>query len=268
MQTADPERASDGNLERMLPTPLQEALTKYRELAGLTQRQLSQKSGTSHSSVSRWEGGQGVPKRDNVELLDEALRASGAILSAWRRTTEGTGLPEWARDLESVEQAARHLTTVTPAMVPGFLQCAELARAIFQAGMPGASPDELDRLVTLRTERLNQLPDMRVTAVFPEVAVASLPDAIRRAQAEYLLEWAASGRVDLHLVPEGSVLLVPATPVMLFKLRTGDLAVASDHADGNVLYEEAHHDRLSGEATAALAAALPPALSLEHLRNL
>ncbi|MES0835740.1 Scr1 family TA system antitoxin-like transcriptional regulator [Nocardiopsis tropica] len=252
----------------MILTPFQEDLIKFRELAGLTQRQLADRSQTSHSSVNRWERGTGTPKRDNVALLDSALGAQGVLLAAWRRTTEGTGLPDWARDLESIERTARHLTAITPAMVPGLLQCPAVARAVFRAGLPGASPGDLARLVALRTERLKELPDMDVTAVFPAAAVAGLPADLRQAQAVYLLEWAATGRVSLHLVPQGATLLVPASPLMLFRLGTGDLAVVSDHADGNVIHEDTSHDRLSGEVTAALAASLPVGLSLDELRKM
>jgi hypothetical protein len=123
-------------------------------------------------------------------------------------------------------------------------------------------------LVALRTERLKELPDMDVTAVFPAAAVAGLPADLRQAQAVYLLDWAATGRVSLHLVPQGATLLVPASPLMLFRLGTGDLAVVSDHADGNVIHEDTSHDRLSGEVTAALAASLPVGLSLDELRKM
>ncbi|MEE2036948.1 Scr1 family TA system antitoxin-like transcriptional regulator [Nocardiopsis sp. CT-R113] len=252
----------------MTQTPFQECLAKFRELAGLTQQQLADRSRTSHSSVNRWKGGSGTPKKDNVALLDEALGAQGALLAAWRRTTEGTGLPEWARDLVSIERSARHLTLVTPALVPGYLQSSEVSRGVFRTAHPLATAEDLARLVKLRTERLGELSDLEVIAVFPVAAVSGLPASLRRTQAAYLLEWVETGRVAVHLVPEGTILLGPTSPLMLFRLRTGELAVVSDHADGNVIHEEPTHDRLSSQATSALAASLPLALSLDVLRTL
>lgn len=249
-------------------TPFQDTLIKHRELAGLTQRQLAVRSGTSHSSVNRWELGRGLPKRDNVGQLDKAMGGDGALLAAWRLTTEGTGLPEWARDLDSIERSARNLSIVAPALVPGYLQCAGLARRVFRTAQPLAGPDEVDRLVALRTNRLQELENLEVVAVFPVSAVAALPGGLPTEQANHLIDWVSSGRVAVHLVPEGALLLGPASPLMLFRLGSGELAAVSDHADGNVIHEDHTHDRLAAQATSALAASLPLSHSLEALRNL
>jgi transcriptional regulator with XRE-family HTH domain len=252
----------------MVPNGFAEALSRFREFAGLTQLQLAKKSQTAHSSVNRWEKGGSLPKRDNVEALDEALGTEGALLAAWRAVTTGNGLPEWARDLEAIESSARQVTIVAPALVPGMLQCAEVARLVFRAAHPLASSDDLDRLVELRTGRLKELPELEMTAVFPVTAVSALAEPLRRPQALYLIEWVESGRVAVHLVPEGTTLLAPSAPLMLFRLASGELAAVSDHADGNVIHEDSAHDRLSSQVTAALAASLPLPLSLEVLRKL
>lgn len=260
--------------EREVVTPFQECLGKLRGLTRMTQKQLASRSGTSHASVNRWEIGNGTPKIDNVELLGRALEKEGVpdatrlLMTAHRRTVEGSGLPEWAQNLKSIERTARHVTIVTPAMVPGYLQCPALAREIFRAGMPGASDEDLAQLVALRTERLSALTELHVTAIFPAAAITCLSESLRRAQASYLMEWVETRRVAIHLVPEGSSLLVPASPLMIFRPSAGDIAVVSDHADGNVVHEEPQHDRLTGESTWALAASLPAALSMDILRKL
>ncbi|RNL86026.1 helix-turn-helix domain-containing protein [Halostreptopolyspora alba] len=252
----------------MTPTLFSEALTKFRELAGFTQLQMSTRSGTAPSSVNRWEKGGSLPKRDNAERLDSALNANGELLAAWRRSATGTGLPEWARDLDAIERGARQLSIAAPSLVPGYLQCEEYARAVFRAGHPLASTEELDRLVELRCGRLVELEDLQVTAVFPVSAVSGVPQSVRRRQIEYLLGWAATERVAVHLVPDGTALMVPTSPLMVFKLRSGELAVVSDHADGNVVHEADTHDRITSWFTSALAASLPVTLSLEVLGNL
>ncbi|MDT0304311.1 Scr1 family TA system antitoxin-like transcriptional regulator [Streptomonospora wellingtoniae] len=252
----------------MVSTPFSETLTRLRELAGLTQIQLATRSGTAHSSVNRWENGGSLPKRDNAERLDAHLGANGELLSAWRRSATGSALPEWARDLEAIERGARQLSIATPALVPGYLQCEEYARALFQAGHPLAKSEEIDRLVHLRCGRLMELEDLRVTAVFPVSAVSGVADGVRRSQVGHLLKWAGTGRVAVHLVPEGTALLVPTAPLMIFTLASGERAVVSDHADGNVVHDTDTHDRIASWFTSALAASLPGPLSLDALRNL
>ncbi|MFC7330675.1 helix-turn-helix domain-containing protein [Marinactinospora rubrisoli] len=246
-----------------------EALTQLRELAGLTQLQLATRSGTGHSSVNRWEKGGSLPKRDNVERLDAALDANGKLLAAWRRSTTGSGLPEWARDLDAIERAARQLSIAAPTLVPGYLQCEAYARFVFSAGQPLATPEELDRLTKLRCGRLSELTDLqRVTAVFPLSAVTGMPDEVAKQQAQHLLEWVDTGRVVLHVVPIGSILVVPTTPLMLFRLRSGDLVITSDYEDGSVTLSTDTHERISARFTAALAASLPVDLSLAALKDL
>lgn len=252
----------------MTPTLFSEALTRFRDLAGFTQLQLSARSGTAHSSVNRWENGGSLPKRDNAERLDAALGANGELFTAWRRSTVGTGLPEWARDLDAIERGARQLSIAAPSLVPGYLQCEAYARFVFSAGQPLAAPEELDRLTKLRCERLNELSNLSVTAVFPLSALTGLPSAVVKQQARHLVEWVDTGRVVLHVVPTGSILIVPTSPVMLFRLRTGDLVITSDYADGSVTLNSDTHERVSSLFTAALAASLPFDLSLAALKDL
>ncbi|GAA4894762.1 Scr1 family TA system antitoxin-like transcriptional regulator [Streptomonospora salina] len=252
----------------MPPTLFSAALTKFRELAGLTQLQLAGRSGTAHSSVNRWENGGSLPKRDNAESLDAALDANGELLAAWRRSTTGTGLPEWARTLDAIERGARHLSIAAPSLVPGYLQCEEYARFVFASGQPFAESDELDRLTNLRCQRLRDLPQLSITAVFPLSAVAGVPTAIAQQQARYLVEWADTDRVAVHVVPSGSTMPVPTSPLMLFRLRSGEQVVTSDYADGSVTLDPDTHERMGTLFTTALAASLPGDLSVAALKDI
>ncbi|MFC9086085.1 helix-turn-helix domain-containing protein [Nocardiopsis dassonvillei] len=252
----------------MTPNYFAQALTEHRELAGLTRAQVAALTHVSPSTITRWEQGEATPQRDNAESLDKALDAGGKLREAWRSVKGRGGLPEWARDLDAIERAARHISLVSPSLVPGLLQCESYARKVFRAGEPHVSPEDLARLVEVRCERLGTLDELEVTAVFPASAVSGLPKAIRREQAAHLIKWAATDRVALQMVPEGAALLVPAAPLMLYTLRSGQRIAASDHADGTVVHSADAHDRLTTVATSALAAALPVALSLEYLETL
>ncbi|GAA1462978.1 hypothetical protein GCM10009603_33900 [Nocardiopsis exhalans] len=203
-----------------------------------------------------------------MEKLDRECEASGRLLAAWRAQNSRTGWPEWARDLASIETAARHVTLVTSAGVPGMLQAPEYATEVFRAGSPMASAEDLASLVTLRCERLSALPELRVTAVFPATAVGGLSPSLQSAQAKHLLAWAETGRVTVCLAPLGTSMIVPVAPLMNYRLRSGERIIASDHADGTVLLTADATERVDAVVTAALTTALPVASSLEYLESL
>lgn len=252
----------------MTPNPFAEDLARHRELAGLTQKQLATRARVAHSSVNRWENGASLPKRDNVESLDTALDARGRLVSAWRAATGGNGLPEWARDLAAVESAAGHVTVVTAASVPGLLQAPEYAREVFRAGSPLVTDTDLADLVSVRCERLAELPDLRVSATFPATAVGGLSPNLRSAQAKHLIAWSETGRVTLTLTPPGAAMPVPVAPLMVYRLRSGERIIASDHADGTVILPADAADRVESVVTTALHHAMPVTASLEYLESL
>ncbi|WP_235432085.1 Scr1 family TA system antitoxin-like transcriptional regulator [Nocardiopsis sp. RV163] len=83
-----------------------------------------------------------------------------------------------------------------------------------------------------------------------------------------LLDLVKTGRVRIHLVPEGTILLGVTSPMLVFRLRTGETVISSDHVDGNVIYDADRNGRLTTLITGAMAEALPARLSLEALKDL
>ncbi|WP_306369861.1 Scr1 family TA system antitoxin-like transcriptional regulator [Nocardiopsis sp. CC223A] len=252
----------------MTEPPFPESFARFLELRGLSQKQLAVRVASSVASVSRWKNGHSLPKLPMAETLDATLDANGKLLASWRVAASGAAVPEWARTLSGIEEAARTLHIVSPVLVPGYLQCASYAAQVFRSGWPLASDDEVARLTRLRTERLGKLPRLRVTAVFPVTALTCFDDEARKEQAQHLLELVATGRVSVHLVPAGSILLDPASTLLAFRLHSGELAISSDHADGNVIHDAASHERLQAHITGALAVALPARHSLAELKDL
>ncbi|MEV2279341.1 helix-turn-helix transcriptional regulator [Nocardiopsis sp. NPDC049922] len=248
--------------------PFPELLTQLREIQGLSQERLARLVSNSEASVSRWVNGRGLPKRNTAENLDKILKADGRLFAAWKLATSGNTLPEWARDIAAIEESALTVQSASPVLVPGYLQSTLYAQAVFRAWWPLASDEEIARLTKIRTGRLAQLPRLRVTAVFPVSAVTGFAEEIRREQAVHLLDLAEEERVDIHLVPEGLILVGVTSPLLVFRLRSGELAVSSDHACGNVIHEAEDHDRLTSLITGALAVSLPERHSIEALKEL
>lgn len=252
----------------MTPGIFAEALTAAREAAGLTQTQLAKSAGLSLSSLNRWENSGSLPKRENAEALDRVLGCDGTLLARHQEAKDGFSFPVWARSLSHIEPEARTATVVTPNMVPGYLQCPSLASLLFRSARPWMTEEEVARLTALRCERLHQLLKLRVTAVFPLFVLDALPREIQVEQVGTLLDWIATGRVAVHLVPRGSILLVPGSATTVFHLAGDEVAIVGDWSRGTVAAERGDHSALLGMVSSALAAALPSRETIAALKEL
>ena len=68
-----------------------------------------------------------------------------------------TDLPGWFTLYVELEAAARRISTYQPSVVDGRLQTPDYARAVFAAGYPKPSADDVERQVTIRLQRQQQL---------------------------------------------------------------------------------------------------------------
>ncbi|MEV2274092.1 helix-turn-helix transcriptional regulator [Nocardiopsis sp. NPDC049922] len=246
-------------------------LEKGREIAGLTQRQLASRVGAAASSICRWESGKSTPRRDTVHRLDDVLEMRGRLVRVWELDTSGTALAPWMRDIERLEERAETIELVSPLMVPGTLQSPRYARLVFEEGLAG-SDREIERLMAHRCGRYEYLRAKNnpvITAMFPATALTWTPDAVKREQVAHLMTLAATGRVRVNLVPEGTLLIGVTSPFIMFHLPGGDKVASSDHVAGNVLHEDSTgYDRLHGLVKRALQCALPTRQSLQVLGEL
>ncbi|WP_306368066.1 Scr1 family TA system antitoxin-like transcriptional regulator [Nocardiopsis sp. CC223A] len=252
----------------MTPGIFAEALTAAREAAGLTQTQLARSANLSLSSLNRWENSGSLPKRENAETLDRILGCDGTLLARHQEAKDGFSIPLWARSLSRIEPEARAAEVATPGMVAGYLQCPSLASLLFRTARPWMTEEEIAKLTALRCQRLHQLPKLKVTAVFPLFVLDALSQDIRAEQVSTLLEWVDTGRVTVHLVPRGSILLAPGSATTVYRFASGEVAVAGDWSGGTVLAERADQPALLGAVSSALAAALPARESREVLEGL
>ncbi|MFE6304097.1 helix-turn-helix domain-containing protein [Nocardiopsis sp. NPDC057823] len=245
-------------------------LAKERRNAGLTLRKLSSLSNLAASTLSRWENNHVSPVRADVEKVDKALEMNGRLVTIWEFAT--SGFPSWMRDVSRLEEAAHMIELISPHLVPGLLQCEDYTREVFKEGLLPGTPEEIDRLVALRCgryDRLRSANDPLITAVFPETALTFAPEPARSAQVRHLLELSRQGRVTIHLIPAGTLLLGVTSMLLMFHLQDGGKAAVSDHVDGATLYEDTRtYDRLHGLVKRALGSALPTKQSLEVLENL
>src|SRR5690606_26545680 len=120
-----------------------------------------------------------------------------------------------------------------------------------------------------RYEHLRQHRDPWVTAVFPVQALTAVPEQVRRAQSAHLAALVGAGRVSIHLVPEGTVLVGITSPILMVRLADGGRAGSSDHISGNVLLDDqVDWARLDELSKRAFGLALPADQSLTLLGDL
>lgn len=130
-------------------------LRRWRTTAGLSQEQLGQRVGYSGAQVGKVETGERAPSRDFAQHCDQALPDAGGLfvrIHALARRWDG-GYPSWFAEWVGAERRATSLCWWEPLLVPGLVQTADYARALFEAWRSAGSDDELDQLVDARMER-------------------------------------------------------------------------------------------------------------------
>jgi transcriptional regulator with XRE-family HTH domain len=130
-------------------------LRRARTLARLSQEQLGQRLGYSGAQVGKVETGERAPSPDFAEGCDRALPDAGGLfvrIYQLARRWDG-GYPPWFVEWLEAERRATSLRTWEPLLVPGLLQTADYARALFEAWRAVSDDAELDQLVSARMER-------------------------------------------------------------------------------------------------------------------
>ncbi|MEU4098445.1 helix-turn-helix transcriptional regulator [Streptomyces sp. NPDC026673] len=209
--------ARAGGAPTVLRVILGKRLHDLRERAGYSYEQAARALDVTHATVRRMEKAEvglripyvekllalyGVDAAETATFID--LARQGNRPGWWHRYRDV--LPSWFSAFVSLEGEAAIIRAYEPHYVPGLLQTEEYARAVLRAGLPGASPDELDRLVALRLERqaLIARPDAPLLWVVMDETVLRRPignAAVMRAQLDRLAEACVMPQVRLQIMP-------------------------------------------------------------------
>jgi transcriptional regulator with XRE-family HTH domain len=128
---------------------------RAREAAGMTLAELGVKVPCDASTVSRIESGLLSPAERFAEACDEAFPQMGGWFGRFYRASlkwDGQ-YPRWFEDWVDAEGRAKVLRYWAPLLVPGILQTAEYARALFRAWRTDDDEDKVEQLVTARMDR-------------------------------------------------------------------------------------------------------------------
>ncbi|MFD5652151.1 helix-turn-helix domain-containing protein [Streptomyces sp. NPDC127039] len=215
-------------------------LRHAREKSGLSQEELGARLFVSGSFIGQLESGTRRMQPEYARLLDDVLSTE----DFFRRNCAASAkskYPEHFAEAAEAEAQASAIRQYTPLLIPGLLQTAAYARAVFRAYRPTGAEEKIEALVTARMERAHILDDptdpllwvvideaalRRVTGgrqVMAE-ALRHLADVIRRSRAIVQVLPLDAGA---HASMEGSMKLMDfedAPPLLYFEgVGTGRL---------------------------------------------
>jgi transcriptional regulator with XRE-family HTH domain len=128
---------------------------RAREAAGMTLADLGATVPCDASTVSRIEAGRLHPTDRFVAACMEAfpqLEWLGRFYEDSQMWGDGA-IPRWFEDWLNMERVSSTLRTWQPLLIPGLLQTADYARAMYSAGFLSADDGEVDQLVAARMAR-------------------------------------------------------------------------------------------------------------------
>lgn len=159
-------------------------LRELRKQAGLTVRGLEERLSMSRSTISRIERGDKVPGAEDIGALLAIFNVTGdrrsELIAAAKEADQpnwteigGPGIPRQLSALLEFEREATRISDLSLVRVPGLLQTADYARAVFRAG--GVPSEQIEMLVAIRMGRREVL-----TRADPAAYLALIDEAVLR----------------------------------------------------------------------------------------
>jgi transcriptional regulator with XRE-family HTH domain len=195
-------------------------LRELRESAGMTQEDVSERTGKDRSTLYRLETAQQRPQKSTLmQLLDlygvaeprrsellTLLREAGQ--RGWMQPYRSE-LPEVYSDYIGFEDQARAISNYESLFVPGLLQTEAYARAQLRGTLPTASDGEIENRVAARMERQSILlkdDAPKLWAIMDEAALRRLVGGhdVMQQQIARLLEARSIPNVTIQVIPYGA----------------------------------------------------------------
>ncbi|MCC9710477.1 helix-turn-helix transcriptional regulator [Streptomyces sp. MNU76] len=246
-------------------------LRHARERAGLSQEDLGQRLFVSGSFVGQLESAVRRMQPEIARLIDVALD-TGDFFSRNCLATAKSKYPEHFAEAVEAEASATEIRQYSPLLIPGLLQTAAYARAVFRAYRPTASVEVIEGLVAARLDRAHLLDSPTAPLLWTVIDEAALRRVTggRKVMAEALNHIAAlvqQNQVIVQVPPfdagahasmEGSMKLMDFadSPPLLYFEGVGSGRLEDD--PGTVRYQRRTYEFLT-------AAALSPEKSLVML---
>lgn len=190
-------------------------LRDLRKARGMSLSDVSEAIERDRGLISRWENGERVPKATDVARLLTIMQVTGPRYEEILELAVSRHDPQWlavsrpdqrqqlAAVIES-EAAATAITSVSPLLIPGLLQCAGYVRALMTAG--DVPRNEIEERVAVRLNRrkvLMRKEPVQLTALIGEAAVRELIGGrkVMVDQLHHLQQMATLPNVELLIIP-------------------------------------------------------------------
>jgi transcriptional regulator with XRE-family HTH domain len=237
-------------------------LRRARVAAGMSQDQLGRALSFSGDLIGKVETCERAPTPELAAGLDRVFPHLDGLftrLLGLARRWEGPH-PQWFRDWVQAEQEATSLRWWEPMLVPGLLQTADYARALFRAWQTATSDDELEDLVSARLERQAILDRPRPPELWVALDEAVLHRAIGSGKIMYdqLLHLA-----DASCRPSVTVQVVPVEVGAHVGLLGAFIIAGFDDGAPSILYAER---AVEGQTIERSAQVKKAALAFDRLR--
>lgn len=138
-----------------MPSPalitLGRQIRRYRDTAGLRQRELADLLGYSEPWMSALETGRLLPKPEQIAAIEEALHVPAGVLMEVCNQLDLEATPQWFREWRDVETDAEVLRWVELSNVPGLLQTEDYARTYLGDDAAVAARMERQKVLTRDT---------------------------------------------------------------------------------------------------------------------
>lgn len=176
-------------------------LRRYREAAGLTQRQLGDIINFTGSLVGQVETARKLPTLDFSQRSDAALCTDG-LLTRLHPLVMRSQLPAWFQQVAELEVRAAEICTFQMGMIHGLLQTPEYVRAVL-----GALDDtDLDDRSTVRLARQRIFEKGEPPVFWLVLSEAALKQEIggpevMRGQLAHLLSFENNPRINIQVLP-------------------------------------------------------------------
>ena len=223
-------------------------LRRLREAAGVTADQVEEAGLASRTKIWRIEAGKVRVTMPDVWALARLYGVDQAEADALAALAQSTGaqgrwqqygdiVPEWFRLYIGLEDAASGIRTFEDCVVPGELQTADYARALWDGARPDVDPVGREPHIRLRLDRQQALfgrsPAPRLHIVLGENVLRRQvggPEVLA-AQIEHLVALGARDGVDIRVLPFSA----GAHPAVTGAFRILDF---DDPEDPDVVYVE------------------------------